>query len=440
MERLTADDASFLHLEDQVSAMHNVTVGIFEGPEPRFGDLGKRVAEQVPLVPRLRQRAVDVPFNLERPLWIDDPQFSVDYHVRHTGLPVGGDLGDLRNLVGRLLSQRLDRGKPLWEVWMVSGLPDGQWAVLSKAHHSIVDGVSGSDPLSLIIDQTRHSRRKKDRWNPAPIPSESQLLSDAAADLVFDPAEQLRLLRRSVVEPVKHLAGVMKPTAGRHEGLVGALGPHRRWCQAAVDFEAVRLTRDRLDVATNDVVLGLTTAGFRAMLIEGGAEVPASVRTLVPLAIATGDRFTNEMSALEADLPVGEEHLDDAITQIHGQTIGSSGGPKAVAGATLSSLKGLAAPTLCALGLRSATRTGVHLRGIETVTVNAPGPAETVTLLGQPMVSIYPAIPLVSKVRISVGVMSYRGSFFFGVSGDLEAGLEVASLAAGIEKAADQLG
>ncbi len=438
MERLTADDAAFLHLEDQVSAMHNVTVGIFEGPEPSHSDIVSRVAQRVPLVPRLRQRVIDVPLHIERPVWIDDPHFNLDYHIRHTGLPAGGGRASLQNLIGRLLSQRLDRGKPLWELWMVSGLPDGQWAIVSKAHHSMIDGVSGTDPLGLIIDQVRGSRRASERWKPDPLPADSHLLGQAAVDLMFDPVQQMRLVRRFIGKPIRRTIGVL--SARRDEpGLVGAAGPHRRWSPATVSFDDVRATRDRLGVATNDVVLGLASAGYRSMLIESKQPVPASLRTLVPLAVATGDSFTNEMSALEAQLPVGEANLDQAILSLSGQTTGLSSNHKAVAGATLSSLKGLASPTLCALGLRTATRAGVSLKNIETVIVNSPGPKNTITLLGKDMVEIFPAIPLVAKVRISVGVMSYCDSFYFGVSGDLDAGLEVEALAAGIERAAELL-
>ncbi|MGH1505865.1 MAG: wax ester/triacylglycerol synthase domain-containing protein [Acidimicrobiales bacterium] len=437
MERLTANDAAFLDLEDEVSAMHSVTVATFEGPEPPADELARRVAERTAAVPRLRQRLAEVPLDLARPLWIDDTEFDLDYHLRHTGLPSDPTTGDLANLVGRLLSQRLDRGKPLWELWIVSGLPDDRWAIISKVHYALVDGVSGADPLSMVIDQIRGVRSPKP-WIPRPRPSQRRLLSDAAATLVLDPFEQWRFVRRTFVDPIRSAAAHVTAgdDRGPFEGLTGAVGPHRRWHRITVDAADIAQLRDRHEVATNDVVLALITLGFRAMLATRDEPIPTSIRTLAPLAMATGDHFTNEISALEADLPVGEADFDDVVRLIHEQTHHLSGTAKAVAGATLAELPGLVAPTLCGLGLRAATTVGARLSDVQTVTVNAPGPGHEISVLDRQMVELYPAMPLVSRVRVAVGVMSYRGRFGFGVTGDRDAGLEIAAMANEIGRAA----
>lgn len=439
MERLTPEDASFLRIEDQISAMHGVTVAIFEGPAPEFSELRKRLAYRVSLVPRLRQRVVDVPGGIERPVWVDDPQFSLDYHVRHTGLPRGETMGDLERLAGRILSQRLDRGKPLWELWMIDSLADGRWAVLSKAHHSMVDGVSGSDPLTLIVDGLREDPEPLAEWNPPAVPTDAQLLGQGLLELGFDPAHQARLARRAVMGPARRgLAMFGRPNSTKSAALVGAVGSYRRWGTTSVPADDIRSTRDGLEVTTNDVVLGLVTAGFRAMLDASDVSIPDSIRTLVPLAVATGNRFNNEISSLEADLPVGQPDLVASIVAINGQTLTVGNEYRAVAGKTLASLQGLSAPTVATLGLRSAHKTA-RFSDVSTVTVNVPGPSDVISLLDKPMVAIYPAIPLVSKVRISVGVMSYRDEFHFGVTGDNDAGLEVDALVAGIAAAAEQL-
>ncbi|MDH4278532.1 MAG: WS/DGAT domain-containing protein [Acidimicrobiia bacterium] len=441
MERLTVEDAAFLDLEDEVIAMHNVTIAVFEGTEPALADLHDRVHQRIRYVPRLRQRVVSVPLDLGRPVWVDDVNFALDYHLRRTGLPRRATMADLRNLVGRLLSQRLDRGKPLWELWLVSGLPGRRWALISKTHYAVIDGVSGADPLSIITDQTKESAAatsSDDGWSPPPAPSGRRILTETAAELAINPIEQYRLVRRKLVEPAIRVAGSATggSTQAARAGLTGAVGPHRRWHPAAVDGSTIRALRDRHEVTTNDVVLALITRGYRSMLEAGGRPLPHTLRTLAPLAVATGDHFTNEVTALEADLPVRCETFAETVQLIHDQTRYAIGGLKPVAGATLSELPGLVAPNLCGLGLRSATQAGTSLSGVQTVTVNAPGPYHEVTVLDRRMVELYPAIPLVARVRIAVGVMSFRGSFGFGVTGDRDAGLEIEALATGIERAA----
>jgi len=436
MERLTPEDASFLRIEDQISAMHGVTVAIFEGPAPEFSELRKRMAHRVSLVPRLRQRVVEVPGGIERPVWVDDPQFSLDYHMRHTGVPRNGTMADVHAVAGRILSQRLDRGKPLWEMWMIDGLVDRRWAVLSKAHHSMVDGVSGSDPLTLVVDGLREDSEPLAEWNPPAVPTEAALLGQGLLELGFDPAHQARLIRRAVMGPARRSFAMFgQPSSTKSAALVGAVGSFRRWGTTSVSSDAIRSTRDALEVTTNDVVLGLVTAGFRSMLQASDVAIPDSIRTLVPLAVATGNRFNNEISSLEADLPVGLSDVMASIKAINDQTLTAGNEYRAVAGKTLASLQGLSAPTVATLGLRSAHKTA-RFADVSTVTVNVPGPSEEICLLDRTMVSIFPAIPLVSKVRISVGVMSYRDQFHFGVTGDNDAGLEVDALTAGITAAA----
>lgn len=442
IERLTAEDAQFLRMEDDICAMHVMSVAVFEGPEPDFEAIQEHVASRVVLVPRLRQRVVEVPLKVERPVWVDDPEFSLEYHLRHTGLPRGGDQAALNTLVGRILSQRLDRGKPLWEMWVVSGLPDGQWVVISKAHHAVIDGVSGTDPLALMIDQVKVPRhRPADRWAPSAIPTSNELIGHGLTDLLLDPGEQARIVKRFVSKPWTQVAkaaeGLSKPEST--SGLTRALGPHRRWHPAVVDGAVIRQMRRKLEVSTNDVVLALISTGFRAMFEHSNLPAPESIRSLVPLAVASSETFSNEVMALEADLPVGAKSFAEMASAIAAQTLSHSERSAAVAGDALMNLRGLSAPTLCALGVRAATLAGRKKSNIDTVAINAPGPRETVTLLGQPLLRVLPAIPLVAGVRIGVAVMSYKDQFHFGVTGDRDAAPEVEFLAKGIEQAAKDL-
>ena len=161
MQTMSPLDASFLHIEDAVSHMHIGSVGIFEGPVPGPGEVQDAVATRLPLVPRYRQKVRFVPLALGRPAWVDDPHFNLDYHVRRTALPAPGGDEELRNLVGRVMSQQLDRAKPLWEMWVAEGLDDGRWALISKTHHCMVDGVSATDLLSVILGTSARALRRR---------------------------------------------------------------------------------------------------------------------------------------------------------------------------------------------------------------------------------------------------------------------------------------
>jgi len=182
-DRLSPLDASFLHVEDDVSHMHIAAIGIFEGPAPRYKDVVNMVRGKLPLVPRYRQVVRFVPLDLGRPVWVDDPHFNIDYHLRHTALPAPGGDAELRALVGRVMAQQLDRSKPLWEIWMVEGLEQGRWALLSKTHHALVDGVAGSDLLAVMMDTSPTPMPPvEDDWRPRPAPSGMKLAVGAATD------------------------------------------------------------------------------------------------------------------------------------------------------------------------------------------------------------------------------------------------------------------
>src|SRR6202042_949334 len=202
METMSPLDASFLHIEDAVTHMHIGSVGIFEGPAPGPGVVGSAVGARLPLVPRYRQKVRFVPLALGRPVWVDDPHFSLDYHVRRTALPSPGGDEELRNLVGRVMSQQLDRAKPLWEMWVVEGLEDGRWALISKVHHCMVDGVSGTDLLSVLLSKERESTTSAEAgWEAAPEPNAASLVAPALAQRAARPYEGLRTVLSAACGP-----------------------------------------------------------------------------------------------------------------------------------------------------------------------------------------------------------------------------------------------
>ncbi len=300
-DRLSPLDASFLHIEDHVSHMHIASVAIFEGPPPPFGDIVAMVEAKLDLVPRYRQKVRFVPFELGRPVWIDDPHFNIEYHLRHTALPSPGGESDLRQLVGRVMAQQLDRSKPLWEIWVVEGLEDGRWAILAKTHHSLVDGVSGTDLLAVIMDLSPETERPEpSQWTPHPEPSGLQLVVEALENIVQSPYEQVRAARAQT-RVLRHMAGYVLEVAGglfSLGGLVrptplsslnGPLGPHRRYAWATTSVHDIKRVRKALGGTFNDVVLASITNGFRELLLSRGEDVERVVRTLVPVSVRPRD-------------------------------------------------------------------------------------------------------------------------------------------------------
>ena len=301
-DRLSPLDASFLHIEDDVSHMHIASVAIFEGPQPPFPDVVDMVEAKLDLVPRYRQKVRFVPFELGRPVWVDDPHFNIEYHLRHTALPAPGGESELRKLVGRVMAQQLDRTKPLWEIWVVEGLEDDRWAILAKTHHALVDGVSGTDLLAVIMDLAPDTARPLPAvpWKPRPEPSGLELMLEAIENMVLSPYEQLRAARAQT-RVVRRLAGQALEVAGglvALSGLVrplppsslnGPLGPHRRYAWASTSVDDIKAVRKEHGGTFNDVVLATITNGFRELLLSRGESTERVVRTLVPVSVRARD-------------------------------------------------------------------------------------------------------------------------------------------------------
>ena len=458
MERLSPLDASFLHVEDHVSHMHIGSVAIFEGPEPPFDKLRSMVEGKLPLVPRYRQRVKFVPFDLGRPVWVDDPHFNIDYHVRHTALPPPGGEAQLRQLVGRVMAQQLDRAKPLWEIWIAGALTDGSWAMLSKTHHCMVDGVSGTDLLALILDASpQGSDAVPDDWKPRKLPSRVSLAAEALGERARDPYEFVRSVRSAarlprqsmatlgeIAKGLRALAGLVVPTES--SSLNGAIGPHRRWAWASTTVDDIKRVRKATGVSFNDVVLAAATRGFRDLLLSRGESVDRIVRTLVPVSVrpraasglAVGDgTFENKVSAMFAELPV---NISDPLRRLEAIAMQMSAlkeSNQAVAGEALTSLTGFAPPMLLALGTRIATR--APQRNVNTVTTNVPGPQIPLFAAGRRMLKAYPYVPLAGHVRVGVAIFSYDGQVNFGITGDYDTTEDIDVLCRGIEDGMSEL-
>ena len=448
MQRLSVLDASFLEVENAVSHMHIGNVAIFEGPPPRYDELRKMVQGKLALVPRYRQIVRFVPLKVGRPVWTDDPHFNLDYHLRRTGLPAPGGEGELRRLVGRVMSQQLDRTKPLWEMWIVEGLEKRRWALVSKTHHCLVDGVSATDLLTVMLDrEPTPAPSGEDTWKPQAAPRGVELLARALALNLISPYEAARALPaprllaqrgRDAARGLLQMRGVIRPTPP--SSLNGSIGPHRHWNWARAQLSDVKTVRGALGGTVNDVVLACIAGGFRRLLISRGESVDRVVRTLVPVSVRSpGERgvYNNRVSAIFAELPVAIESPVERLEAIRAQMADLKQSKEAVAGDVLTSLTGFAPPLLLALAERVGTR--VPQSSINTVTTNVPGPQYPLYAAGRRMLEAFPYVPLGGHVRVGVAIFSYDGALTFGVTGDYDTAPDIDVLCDGIEQALAEL-
>ncbi len=457
-ERLSPLDAGFLHIEDGVTHMHIGSVSIMEGPPPAYEAFRDRVSAKLPMVRRYRQVVRSVPLDLGRPVWADDPYFNVEYHIRHTALPAPGNDGQLQNLVGRVMAQQLDRARPLWEMWVVEGLSEDRWAIISKVHHCMVDGVAGSELLGLILDpEPDPPEVQSTPWIPELPPAAWELAVDAVTSTLTSPFEmgwlvraQTRLPRRLLGVASETMSAVLATASAMRSpttsSLNGPIGPHRRWVPAAVTVADIKAVRNHFGGTFNDVVLALISGGFRDLLLKRGESAELPLRSLVPVSVrgrddsgrAVGDgQLANRVSAVFADLPV---HLEDPVERlrtISAQMSDLKDSKQALAGEVLSSLSGFAPPMLLSLAGRLGTK--ARQSTINTVTTNVPGPQIPLYAAGRRMLEVYPYVPLGIQMRIAVAIFSYDGKVTFGVTGDFDGAPDVDVLAEGVQRAMSDL-
>jgi diacylglycerol O-acyltransferase len=449
MDRMNPLDASFLYLENGITHMHIGSCAVFEGPPPDYDDLVALFAGKLPLVPRYRQRVRFVPMDLGRPVWVDDPHFNLEYHIRHSALPAPGSEEDLRRLMGRLMSQELDRHRPLWEAWVVEGLDGDRWALISKLHHCMVDGVAGVDLISLVLDHDRQpSPPIADDWDPEEEPSSSRLAADALMNLATSPREQLRAARTAIRGPqrtLRHLGDIvtglraygsaLRPTPPT--SLDGSIGPHRRWTFARAELDDVRAIRHEFGGTVNDVILAAVTSGFRDLILAR-EEIPDEValRTLIPVSVreeTAHDVYDNRVSAIFFDLPV---HLDDPLERlaaVRTEMTRLKQSHEADAGKALTALAGAVPVPLTARALRLMAR--LPQRNMNTVVTNVPGPTSPLYAAGREMLDYLPFVPLGTGVRIGVAILSYNGRLSFGITGDFDTAPDIDVIAHGIQTA-----
>jgi WS/DGAT/MGAT family acyltransferase len=457
MDRMSTLDAEFLYVEDAAVQLHIGACAVFTGPPPAFADFVAMTESKLPGVPRYRQIVRNVPFGLGRPVWIDDRHFNLHYHLRHTALPKPGDDTQLRALTSRVMAQTLDRRRPLWETWFVEGLEGGRWAVITKVHHAMVDGVSGTEMMKVLLDlEPAPDLAPVEPWAPEPEPTNARLAVDAMGGFVGDLTHTVLSLGSVLLHPdqlletLRHdrdgLFAAAKGFSGTQTGiLAGSVGPHRRWGWAEASLDEIKEIKSELDGTVNDVVLAAITAGFRALLESRGEQVDSvTMRTFVPVSVRGEDQhgqFNNKVSGLIADLPVGVADpverlrlLSDQMTQLkasHGAELGEA----------VTSLGDLMLPAIMALGSRATIRVMGRLPqlSVGTITTNVPGPQVALYALGREMIAYYPYLPIAHGVPVGVAILSYNGRVAFGVTGDYDTVPDLDVLIHGIQDGVDEL-
>lgn len=452
MDRMSAQDAAFLHLEDGNNPMHLGSVAIFEGSAPTYGDLVRHVARRIALVPRYRQVVCFVPFALGRPMWVDDPHFQILYHIRHTALPRPGSDEQLRNLAGRVFAQNLDRTKPLWELWLVDGIPGDRWALISKVHHCMVDGISSVDLLATLMDlQPETASVPEVHWAPSPIPGSVQLAALAMADGVTAPLDLLPNLPNRPNPAIRAAQQTftawqsMLDTALRGQRTVrslnGPLGPHRRWCWVTSSLDDVKRIRARFGGTVNDVVLAAVTSAFRDLLLARGEDLgDRVVRTLVPVSVRRPDEHgihNNRVAGYLPDLPVGEADPLVRLIDIREQLGEMKERQEAQAGDALTQLSGYVPPPVLEAAVRLARV--LPQNTVNTITTNVPGPQQALYMLGSQLLEAHPYVPIGGNMLFGTAVFSYMGRLNFGITADYDGGADIEVLAAGIERGLAEL-
>ncbi|HEV2873558.1 MAG TPA: wax ester/triacylglycerol synthase family O-acyltransferase [Thermoleophilaceae bacterium] len=453
-DRLTGLDASFLHLEDASSHMHVAGVMLFEGPPPPYADLLEAFERRLPLVPRYRQRLAFVPLGQGRPRWVDDPHFNLRYHVRSTALASPGSERQLKDLAGRAFSQQLDRDKPLWEVWLVEGLEDDRFAVLSKTHHALVDGISGVDIMSVLFDTSPEPAAPTDpgdRWLPRPLPSRAQLFAEALLERATIPAEIGRSVKAVFRGPRRIAEGVRDAAVGvgamAWAGLNPApsslynksIGPHRRFTWVRADLKDIKAIKDELGGTVNDVVLSVVAGGLGRHLRRRGQNTDGlELKAMVPVSVrADVERgaLGNRVAAMMAPLPVWCQEPVARLDIVSEQLKGLKSGGQAVGAQVMTELSGFAPSTI----MDQASRLMARQRFFNLVVTNVPGPQFPLYLLGRRMLDPFPMVPLAKNQALGVALLSYDGHINFGLVGDFDLMWDLDDFAADLEESLAEL-
>jgi diacylglycerol O-acyltransferase / wax synthase len=453
MDRLSSLDVSFLTNESSSAHMHVGAVMIFEGPPPSYDDLAEHVRARLHLVPRFRQKLAYPPAQAGRPFWVDDPTFNLEYHLRHSALPPPGSEEQLRRMVGRIFSQQLDRSKPLWELWLVQGLTRKRFALLTKTHHAVVDGVSGVDIATVLFDlePVPEPAEPEESWIPDPEPTAAAMVARGVEELAKAPIGLARRVEGAVEHPERTLARVGEALEGIGElgwalanpapdvPLNQPIGSHRRFEWVRCDLAQFKRVKNIVGGTVNDVVLAVVSGALRAWLHGRGVRTEGlELRAQVPVSIRTADergKLGNRLVAMRAPLPV---YVEDPVARLRRVTESMrdlKSSKQAVGAEVISRFNDFAPPTL----LAQAARINFSTRLFNVVVTNVPGPQLPLYILGRELEDLFPVGFLPPNQALFVAIMSYNGGINFGLLADYDALDDVAVLATAIERALAEL-
>ena len=464
MKRLAAKDAIFLYTDTPDTHMHIAFAGVFDPStipdvDPTdttavFELVRKMYEDRLHLFPPFRWRMVPVPMNLHHPVFIEDPDFDLDYHIRRAALPAPGGKAELETFVADVISRKLDFEHPPWEAWIVEGLEDGLWAFIAKTHHVIVDGVGGNEALVNLLDLSPEIREvdpPETEWTPEEVPSDLRMLGTAATGLLSNPLRFLPAMRETAGATVDALGKLIDPrrdqprwkVIGPRTVLNGRVGPHRQVGFGKLALDDVKDIKNEAGCTVNDVCVAVTGRGLRRYLEAHGDSWDGPLVVSQPISVRPkGDTSVdNQVAGMTLSM---HDDLDPAaqLAAINRESKGAKEEIGAVSAALLTNWSKFAAPALATQAFRFYSAAGLAERHppIANLTLsNVPGPPFPLYLGGSKMMSMYPLGPAIHGQRLNVTLVSYVDTIFVGVVGDRDTLPDVSSLCDHLRDALDEM-
>jgi diacylglycerol O-acyltransferase / wax synthase len=453
-DRLSAVDASFLAQEGDTSHMHVGAVLVFEGPPPSYEDFCNQVRGRLHFVPRYRQKLAVPPLETGRPLWVDDASFNLEYHIRHTALPAPGSEDQLRALAARIHSQQLDRSKPLWETWLVQGLEGNRFAIISKTHHALVDGVSGVDLITVLFDPTpvpQEVPHEGEPWMPQSEPSALDMAARGVKGLAKLPLQLTGRALSAATRPGQTLDVAREAVEGLGEvvwaGLNPApdtplnveIGPHRRLAFVRCELDQFKLVKNEFGGTVNDVVLTVVSGALKDWLRSRGVRTEGlELRALVPVSIRAKEhrgQLGNQLAVMRGPLPVYVEDPVARLRVVKAAMDGLKESKQAVGAEVLTSMQNFAPPTI----LAQASRLNFSTRLFNLIVTNVPGPQFPLYVLGRELQDLFPVAFLPKDHALAIAIISYNGGIDFGLLGDYDAMGDIDFVGEHIHSSLDEL-